>query len=97
MQIAVAAVIKRAGFADSARRVLARSRGAPDIDPSRDLSYNEAFVRTLLGDKAEAIRLLKQYVAANPERRADLATDDTWWFRDLRNDPRYQELAGTNR
>ena len=96
-QMVIAAVIARAGFADSARHVLVRSRGAPDSDPRRDLPYNEAFVRWLLGDKGEAIRLLKEYVAAYPERRADLARDQSWWFRDLRTDPRYQELAGTSR
>ena len=96
-QIAIAAVIARAGFADSARHVLLRSRGTAEIDPTRDLPYMEAFVRALLGDKAEAIQLLKQYVAANPERRADLSTDSGWWFRDLRGDPRFQELAGKSR
>jgi tetratricopeptide (TPR) repeat protein len=96
-QITVAGVIARAGFADSARHVLLRSRGTPDIDPRRDLPYYEAFVRWLLGEKGEAIRLLKQYVAAYPERRVDLARDQSWWFRDLRTDPRYQELAGTSR
>jgi eukaryotic-like serine/threonine-protein kinase len=96
-QMIIAAVIARAGFADSARHVLLRSRGAPDIDPRRDLPYYEAFVRWLLGDTGEAIRLLKQYVAAYPERRADLARDQSWWFRDLRSDPRYEELAGTSR
>jgi serine/threonine-protein kinase len=96
-QIAIAGVIARAGLADSARRVLLRSRATPDIDPSRELPYNEAFVRTLLGDKDEAIQLLKQYVAANPERRPELAQDYTWWFRNLRSDPRYQALAGPSR
>jgi hypothetical protein len=96
-QIAVAAVIARAGFPDSVRHVLARSRSGPDIDPHGDLLHHEAFVRVLLGDKAEAIRLLKMYVAASPERRAELANDTGWWFRELRSDPRYQELAGTKR
>jgi serine/threonine-protein kinase len=96
-QIAVAAVIARAGLPDSARHVLSRSRGNPDIDPHRDLPYNEAFVRTLLGDKTEAIQLLKMYVATSPERRAELANETGWWFRELESDPRYQELAGTKR
>jgi eukaryotic-like serine/threonine-protein kinase len=93
-QIVVAAVLARAGNADSARHLLARSRGTTELDPSGTLVYYEAFVRTLLGDRDEALRLLKAYIADNPERRADLAEDYQWWFRDLRNDPRYRDLAG---
>jgi serine/threonine-protein kinase len=93
-QITVAGVLARAGFADSARRLLARSRAGSDLDPTGDLRYYEAFVRTLLGERDDALRLLKEYVATNPERRADLAKDYQWWFRDLRSDPRYRELAG---
>ena len=92
-QIAIAAVLTRAGLVDSARHLLSRSRGTPDIDPAQDLLYSEAFARTLLGDKDEALRLLKQYIAGHEERRAELAKDYLWWFRDLRGDPRYQALT----
>jgi serine/threonine-protein kinase len=95
-QMLVAAVITRAGLPDSARGLLLRSRGNRDIDPGRDLLYNEAFVRTMLGDRDEAIRLLKEYISAQPERRADLSTSYEWWFRDLQSDPRYRELVGTD-
>jgi len=93
----VAAVLARAGFVDSSRHLLAKSRGTPSLDPAQDLLYDEAFVRTLLGDKDEALRLLKLYVAGHDERRADLAKDYQWWFRDLRGDPRYQALTGAGR
>ncbi len=94
-QMAVAAVLARDRSVDSARRVLTRSRGNPKLDPAQELLYLEAFVRTLLGDRDDALQLLKRYVAANPERRVDLAKDSQWWFRELRNDPRYRQLAGT--
>ncbi len=94
-QMAVAAVLARDRSVDSARRVLARSRGNPKLDPAQELLYLEAFVRTLLGDRDDALQLLKRYVAANPERRVELAKDSQWWFRDLRNDLRYRQLAGT--
>ena len=94
-QMAVAAVLARDRSVDSARRVLTRSRGNPQLDPAQELLYLEAFVRTLLGDRDDALQLLKRYVAANPERRVDLAKDSQWWFRELRNDPRYRQLAGT--
>jgi serine/threonine-protein kinase len=90
----VAATLARAGLADSARHVAERSRGRPEIDPTRDLLYAEAFVRTLLGDKTEAISALKVYLAANPEKRATLADDASWWFRGLQEDARYKELVG---
>ena len=94
-QMAVAAVLARDRSVDSSRRVLTRSRGNPKLDPAQELLYLEAFVRTLLGDRDDALQLLKRYVAANPERRVDLAKDSQWWFRDLRNDARYRQLAGT--
>jgi TolB-like protein/tRNA A-37 threonylcarbamoyl transferase component Bud32/tetratricopeptide (TPR) repeat protein len=91
----VAATIARTGLADSARHVAQRSRGRPEIDPTRDLSYAEAFVRTLLGDRDEAIKALKVYLAANPEKRAALAEDASWWFRSLQDDSRFRDLVGT--
>ncbi|MEO6055285.1 MAG: protein kinase, partial [Gemmatimonadales bacterium] len=90
----VAATLARAGRADSARHLAERSRGRPEIDPTRDLLYAEAFVRTLLGDKAEAISALKVYLAANPEKRASFAEDGSWWFRGLQDDARYKQLVG---
>ncbi len=80
---------------DSARSVAQRSRGRPEIDPTRDLLYAEAFVRNLLGDREDAIKALKVYLAANPEKRTAFAEEPTWWFRGLQDDPRYRELVGT--
>jgi len=95
-QMMVAATIARTGLADSARHVVLRSRGRPEIDPTRDLSYAEAFVRNLIGDRTEAIQALKIYLAANPEKRSAFAEEPTWWFRGLQDDPRYQKLVGTS-
>jgi serine/threonine-protein kinase len=95
-RLAVAAVLARKGLADSARQVLQRSRAGPDVDPTRDLAYIEAFVRTQLNDRAEAVRSLKEYVAANPDRRADLADESGWWFRGLLDYPEFQELVRSN-
>ena len=54
----------------------------------------EAAARLIMGDKEEALRLLTTYVAANPQVRAGMAKDETWWFRDLRSDPRWRSLMG---
>jgi serine/threonine-protein kinase len=91
--MAVAAVLARAGLADSARHVAQRSRGNPDVDPTRDLVYMDIFVQTLLQDHGEAIKSLKVYLAANPGERRSLAEDTGWWFRGLQDDPRFKQVV----
>jgi hypothetical protein len=91
--MAVAAVLARKGLADSARRVAERSRGTPDVDPTRDLVYMDAFVQTLLEDRGEAVKLLKIYLAANPDQRAGMADDSGWWWRSLQGDSAYRQLV----
>ncbi|HEY9228241.1 MAG TPA: protein kinase [Gemmatimonadaceae bacterium] len=93
--ILVAAVLARASklqpsLADSARRVAKRSVGDAAIDPTRDLAYFGAFVHTVLGDTTEAIDLLKQYLAASPDKAATLREDPGWRFRDIAADPRFK-------
>jgi serine/threonine-protein kinase len=92
-QMLVAATIARAGLKDSAHQVIARSRGTPELDPEHDLVAMEAFVRTLLGEQDEAIRLLQQYVAANPEHSFRVGGDIFWWWWDLQRHPGFQALA----
>ena len=67
------------------------ARAGPSIDPDGELLLFEARMRTLLGDNDEAIELLKRYEAAHPGHFGRGRTLG-WWWRDLRNDPRYQEL-----
>ena len=89
----VAATIARAGLKDSAHAVIERSRGTPELDPEHDLVALEAFVRTLLGEQDEAIRLLQRYVAANPEHSFRVGGDVFWWWFDLQKHPGFQALA----
>jgi hypothetical protein len=96
-QIGVAAVLARAGLGDSARHVLARSKAGPDVDPESELLSFRAFAYVLLGDRDAAFRLLKEQVAANPAHRVGLARSIHWWWRDLRDDPRFKELVGASR
>jgi eukaryotic-like serine/threonine-protein kinase len=93
-QMIVAAILARAGLKDSARAVAVRSRSTPELDPTRDIELFGAFAYTLMGDKVAALKSLKTYLAANPERRAVLAEDAGWWFRSLQEDPRFKELVG---
>jgi serine/threonine-protein kinase len=92
-QMMVAAVIARAGLRDSAHHVIARSRTTPEIDPEQAQLAYEAFVRTLLGEQDDAIRLLQRYVAANPEHSFRVGGDISWWWRDLENHPGFQALT----
>ena len=92
-QMIVAATIARAGLKDSAHAVIERSRGTPELDPEHDLVALEAFVRTLLGEQDEAIRLLQRYVAANPEHSFRIGGDIFWWWWDLQKHPGFQALV----
>jgi TolB-like protein/tRNA A-37 threonylcarbamoyl transferase component Bud32 len=93
-QMIVAIALARAGLRDSAKAVAVRSRGDASLDPTHDLDQLESIVHTILGEKDEAIRLLSTYLAANPQFRESMARDQSWWFRELRSDPRYQALVG---
>ena len=88
----VGMALVEAGLPDSARSVVSHSRGDATVDPGRELAYYEAVVRTQLGDRDEAFRLLSTYVAANPQQRANIAKDEG--LRDLRSDPRFVTLFG---
>jgi len=94
-QMIVAAVLARAGQADSARRLVERSQGNPELDPTRDLMLVGAFVFTLLDDRTKAVDYLRTYLARNPGRRVELAKDPGWWFRPLSSDPGFLALVGT--
>ena len=97
-QLFVAMTLVRAGLPDSARAVAARARADATIDPTRDLVYVEMFLRNILGDRDEALRLAAQYYAANPQERTPCgAVDRTWWLRGLVDDPRYQAVSCSHR
>jgi serine/threonine-protein kinase len=93
-QMIVAMALARAGLTDSARSVAQRSRGDATTDPTRDLAYLEAIARNLMGDRDEALRLLGTYLATNPQLRESVAKDESWYFRNLREDPKYRSLLG---
>ncbi len=97
-----AMVLARAGLGDSAREVARRARGGPDVDPSQTLIWEEIYVHILRGDKDQAFKSLKSFLAANPDRRDLLlanegdATASNWWFRSLEDDPRFKALVAGN-
>jgi eukaryotic-like serine/threonine-protein kinase len=92
-QMIVAMALARAGLKDSANSVANRARAGAELDPTRDLALLEAYVRVLLDERDDALRLLSTYIASNPQFRASLAKDQSWWFQSLRDEPRFKALA----
>jgi len=88
----VAAVLARAGLADSARSVIRRTRAGAADDPALYITYEEAHAWLLLGDREEALRALRKYLEASPREKAYEAEDP--YFQDLHGDPRFEELVG---
>ncbi len=89
----VAGVLAKAGMADSARRTAAGARAAAASDP--ELDFYDAGVRTLLGERAEALRALSRYVRFNPGSRALIRGDPS--FDALRADTEFVKLVGETR
>jgi hypothetical protein len=92
----VAASLGRAGLKDSARKVLARSRPDPADDKEGEYAGVEAFIHTLFAepaDTAEAFRILSRYVSGSPQHRAGLAESQSWWWRGLKQDRRFEDLV----
>jgi hypothetical protein len=98
-RILVAGALGRAGLVDSARHVLQSNRQSitHEIDPNQNLLSQEAYVRTLTGDPDVAITLLKQYVAANPKHEFLQNQGTSWWWRELRTNPRWREIGHVGR
>ena len=94
-QMMAAVPIAKAGLVDSARRVMERARAGRDVDPRGELLGAEAVSRVLIGDRDEAIRLMQVYLTSHPEHREGFVKANTWWWRPLQGDPRFQELVGS--
>ena len=62
------------------------------MDVTRDLAMLESIVHTILGNRSEAIRQFGVYYAANPQLRAALARDESWWWKELQGDSRWREI-----
>lgn len=94
----VGTVIGRTGLADSAREVLVDARlptELRELDPNLDLVALEAFARTRLGDLDTAFALMRRYAAVNHGFERGGARH--WWWEDLRQHPRFEELVTEGR
>jgi len=91
----VAGVLARAQMPDSAEAVLSRSRSTPALDPEMELLGVEAMIRlNNLGEKDQALQLLRTYLTTNPEHRQGWRWTSHWWWRPLQNDPEFRALMG---
>jgi tetratricopeptide (TPR) repeat protein len=91
-RILVAGALVYANLPDSARHVLVSARATRAEDPTRELEGLEAVMRVKLGDKAEAVRLIADYLTVNPDHRAGFAKRVGPWWRDLQDYPRFKAL-----
>jgi eukaryotic-like serine/threonine-protein kinase len=97
-QVFLSMALANAGLRDSARAVVTRARAdSATIDQTNDLMYLEVAARNVMGDREEAIKVLRNYLATNPQDRESIARDETWFFRGLRDDPRFVALVRTGR
>ena len=90
----MAGVLARAELPDSARAVLSRSRSTPAVDPEMEMLGLEALIRLhLLGEREEALELLRTYLTTNPEHREGWQWTAHWWWRPLQSDPAFRALV----
>jgi TolB-like protein len=89
----VAAVLARAGLADSAVAVSERARGEASGDTRPWTDYQAAYVRLLVGQRQVALDFLSRFLEAVPQRKEYIAKD--WLFEDLWGDPRFKALVST--
>lgn len=74
-----------------------RSRGDAAVDAGRELAQLEAVGRMVLGDRDEAFKQLSVWLASNPQQLEGLDKDDSWEFKDLREDPRFAATFKSSR
>lgn len=93
-RILLGGVMAAAGQRSSADQVLLAARPPPSVDPGQELLGIEAVFRVRMGDRREALALLKRYLTTSPDHRDGWRWTRHWWWRDLRHDPEFQALIG---
>lgn len=79
-------------LADSADRVLLSARAPRSVDPRQELLGYEAIMRAQGGDPAQAISLLREYVAVNSDHSFEVEGNVHWWWAGLQNLPEFRAL-----
>jgi eukaryotic-like serine/threonine-protein kinase len=95
-RLLVAAILARSGMADSARAVIRMARaGDPRDTAATWMLGEEAWVRVLLNERDEGLRLLAQYVESAGQLRAYIAVSP--WYARLHGDSRFEALVRSDR
>ena len=63
------------------------------MDPEGELMGLEALIRLHMGEKEQALDLLKTYLSANPHHREAWQWTAHWWWRPLQEDPEFRALV----
>ena len=66
------------------------------MDPRMELANLAAIIYTQTGDNDTALQYFAKQLAANPQQRPFAPNNRTWWFDNLRKDPRYQAMVKVN-
>jgi serine/threonine-protein kinase len=90
-RLLVAAILARAGRADSARAVIQSTYEALPENDSTHLHFFDAYVRTLLGDHDRALDLLRNIIRDDPQSKSTIEQHP--WFRALHDLPEFQALV----
>ena len=74
----------RAGLKDSARAIVASVHADPAAHPGTEVRTEEAYVHLLLGQREEALALLREELRSDPDSRGQIVRSP--WFKDLGRD-----------
>ena len=94
-KVQVAAVLARAGQADSARALIQQARAGASDEVLAWLAYDEAHAWLLLGERDRALQALTLWLENEPQDKTYIAADP--WFQELRDDRRFKALVGSDR
>ena len=98
MRDSAEAMLNRTNLAlrDSAAAVVARVKaGRPSGATQVSSELSEAYVRTLLGQTDESLRILEAYLRRFPIQRRQVATLP--WFKPLRSNPKFAAITAVQR
>lgn len=87
----VAAILARAGAADSSLAVVQRTRASAIDEIQAPLDYYEAYVRLHLGERERSLELLESFLTLAPSYRAIVGREP--WFQSFSGDPRFEAIV----
>jgi len=96
-RLIVALALVQSGLRDSAIALANTSRGDSLVDPEHYLLTMSMSVYSRAGAMDSALAVLGRVLALFPQRSWLASGDKSWWFKELRLDPRYRALINQRR